>query len=532
MEKIKKGKKPTMLMILDGFGMRDEAHGNAIAAAKTPNLDEIFAKYPGTRLEASGLAVGLPEGQMGNSEVGHLNIGAGRVVYQELTKITKSIKDGDFFENPELLRAMNHARTHNSALHLLGLLSDGGVHSHMEHLFALLDMAKANGLKSVYVHCFLDGRDVPPQCALTYIEALTAHMNEIGIGQIALVSGRYYAMDRDKRYERLVKAYDAMTLGEGLSCATACAAVEDAYARGETDEFVLPSLIVCPEMVTVKDNDAMIMFNFRPDRAREITRAFIDPEFDGFERKKVCKNLCYVCMTQYDVTMPNVTVAFPPQTLDNTLGDYISSLGLKQLRIAETEKYAHVTFFFNGGVEEPRRGEDRILVPSPSVATYDMQPEMSAPLVCEKVIDEINATVTSVKQDACGGYKPEVTSKYDMIILNFANADMVGHTGVFDAAVAAVEALDKLVPQIVEAILEVGGQILLTADHGNADYMLDDAGNVMTAHSLSQVPLVYISGTNTITLADGGKLSDIAPTMLDLMGLEIPKEMTGRSLVR
>ena len=679
MDKIKIAKKPTMLMILDGFGMRDEAHGNAIAAAKTPNLDRIFAKYPGTRLDASGLAVGLPEGQMGNSEVGHLNIGAGRVVYQELTRITKSIKDGEFFENSELLRAMNHARTHNSALHLLGLLSDGGVHSHMEHLFALLDMAKANGLKSVYVHCFLDGRDVPPQCALSYIEALTAHMNEIGIGQIALVSGRYYAMDRDKRYERLAKAYDAMTLGpvcekgsdskeDGpLVAATACAAVDDGYARGETDEFVLPTCVLCRNMdvdpkiaammqkkcamgdakagtsddgcspngdakagtsddgcstngimgicgatkpcktsdvckmsvvcpnafkaVTVNDNDAMIMFNFRPDRAREITRAFIDPEFDGFARKKVCKNLCYVCMTQYDVTMPNVTVAFPPQTLDNTLGDYVSSLGLKQLRIAETEKYAHVTFFFNGGVEEPRLGEDRILVPSPMVATYDMQPEMSAPLVCEKVVSAIRGTAGAANAISEAGATSAISGagatsaisgagaanaisecKYDMIILNFANADMVGHTGVFDAAVAAVEALDKLVPQIVDAVLEAGGQLLITADHGNADYMLDDAGNVMTAHSLSQVPLVYVGGAvasadaegigtvasadaeeldtvasadaegveiakavpsgNSITLADGGRLCDIAPTMLDLMGLEIPKEMTGKSLVR
>lgn len=503
-------KRPTMLMILDGFGLNEHKTGNAIALAKKPALDQIFATYPSTRLDACGLAVGLPEGQMGNSEVGHLNIGAGRIVYQELTRISKSIEDGDFFQNPALIHAMDHAASNNSALHLLGLLSDGGVHSHINHLFALLTMAKRRNLTRVYIHCFLDGRDVPPRCAKTYIEQLQEYINELGLGEIVLLSGRYYAMDRDKRYDRVEKAYDAMTLGQGVTATTPLSALDAAYSRDENDEFVLPSVI---GNVTVNDNDAMIMYNFRPDRAREITRAFVDKDFDGFDRKKVIQNLNYVCMTQYDATMPNVEIAFPPQTLSNTLGDYLSSLGLKQLRIAETEKYAHVTFFFNGGVEEPTPLEDRILVPSPKVATYDLQPEMSAPIVTQRVLEQIH------------------NGTYDAIVLNFANADMVGHTGVMDAAISAIETLDQCVPKIVEAVLAAGGQILLTADHGNADCMLDDEGNVVTAHSLNQVPLVHISA-EPVTLAEGGKLADIAPTMLTLMGLPIPEEMTGTSLVK
>lgn len=499
-----------MLMILDGFGLNPRREGNAIAAANTPNLDRIFAKYPHTQLSACGLSVGLPEGQMGNSEVGHLNIGAGRVVYQELTRITKAAEDGSLFENPALNNAMDHALANNSALHFFGLLSDGGVHSHISHLFALLDMAKKKELKKVLVHCFLDGRDVPPRCANQYIKALQNHMNTLGIGEIATICGRYYAMDRDKRWDRVEKAYDAMTLGHGFETATGCAAVDSAYEREENDEFVQPSVTGAG---TVNDGDAIIMYNFRPDRAREITRAFADPAFDGFVRKKTVKNLKYVCMTQYDASMPGVEVAFPPQTLVNTFGDYIASLGLSQLRIAETEKYAHVTFFFNGGVEAPAPKEDRILVPSPKVPTYDLQPEMSAPEVTAQVLSQI------------------AEEKYDCIILNFANADMVGHTGIMNAAVKAVETLDTCVPQIVDAVLAKGGQILLTADHGNADCMTDEAGNTVTAHSLFPVPLVHIAGEPK-ELSDGGKLCDIAPTLLDLMGLKKPAEMTGRSLVK
>ena len=502
--------RPTMLMILDGFGERAETKGNAIAAADTPALDRIFATYPHTTLKACGLDVGLPEGQMGNSEVGHLNIGAGRIVYQDLTMITRAIENGDFFRNEALLSAIAHAKANHSTLHLLGLLSDGGVHSHIEHLLALIDMAKKNGVEKLCVHCFLDGRDVPPKCAGTYIDRLCDHMEKTGLGTIGIVSGRYYAMDRDKRWDRLEKAYDAMTTGEGLHAATGRAAVTEAYDRGETDEFVVPTVV--DGALPVEDGDAMIMFNFRPDRAREITRAFVDPDFDGFKRKKTVSDLCYICMTQYDATMPNVTLAYPPETPENTLGTWISSLGLKQLRIAETEKYAHVTFFFNGGVEEPNEGEDRILVPSPKVPTYDLQPEMSAPEVTEKVLEAI------------------ASDKYDLIILNFANADMVGHTGVFDAAVRAIETLDKCVPRIVDAVLEKDGQILLTADHGNADEMIASDGSPMTAHSLSDVPLLHIA-REPKALAGGGRLCDLSPTLLKLMGLEIPKEMTGKALV-
>ncbi len=506
-------KRPTMLMILDGYGLGKQDDGDAIAAAHTPHLDAIFSNYPMTTVKACGLDVGLPDGQMGNSEVGHLNIGAGRIIYQELTKITKSIEDGSFFDNRAFAKAIGHVKKNGSVLHLLGLLSDGGVHSHITHLLALIDLAKKNDIDKLCVHCFLDGRDVPPRSALEYMDRLTSYMKDVNLGRIGVVSGRYYAMDRDKRWERIVKAYDAMTLAEGLHAPTGRAAIEAAYERGENDEFVQPTVV--DGGWTVDDGDAMIMFNFRPDRAREITRAFMDDEFDGFafERKKKVSDICYICMTQYDSEMPNVTLAYPPETPENTLGVYLSSLGLQQLRIAETEKYAHVTFFFNGGVEEPEKGEDRVLIPSPKVPTYDIQPEMSAFEVTESVLKAI------------------ASDKYDLIILNFANADMVGHTGVKAAAVKAIETLDICVPRIVDAVLAAGGQILLTSDHGNADEMLDANGNVMTAHSLNDVPLVNISD-GALPLKDGGRLCDIAPTLLNLMDLEAPAEMTGKSLVQ
>lgn len=508
--------KPVMLMILDGFGLSNDINSSAILKANTPKLDEIFKNYPKTSLGASGLDVGLPDGQMGNSEVGHLNIGAGRIVYQELTRITKSINDGDFFENEILVAAMQHAINNNSALHIMGLLSDGGVHSHISHLFALIDMAKKYGINNLYIHCFLDGRDVPPRCALKYIEELQKHIANVSLGKIGIISGRYYAMDRDKRFERIELAYDALTLGNGIKADSPISAIEQAYKRDENDEFVLPTVIDDGSgFMPIKDNDSVIMFNFRPDRARQITRTFVAPasDFDGFNRKVVLNNLCYVCMTQYDATMPNVMVAYPPQTLANTFGAYIADKGLRQLRIAETEKYAHVTFFFNGGVEAPERNEDRILIPSPKVATYDLKPEMSAYEVKDRVIEEINKDI------------------YDVIVLNFANADMVGHTGIMDAAISAIEALENCVPPIIDAILEKDGQILLTADHGNADCMLDSKGNVVTAHSLNPVPLLYIANQKR-NLADGGILADIAPTLLDMLNLSKPKEMEGISLLK
>ena len=503
-------KRPTMLMILDGFGKAPAGAGNAISLAKKPNLDHLFDTYPSTQLLCCGEAVGLPDGQMGNSEVGHLNIGAGRVIYQDLSLITHAIKDGSFFKNPELNKAMDHVLANDSCLHLLGLVSDGGVHSHIDHLFGLLDMAKQKGIRRVAVHAFLDGRDVPPQCAVTYLEQLDAYMKEIGLGTIATVAGRYYAMDRDKRWERVQKAYDAMTLANQLHADSAAEAVEESYERGDNDEFVLPTSI--DPAVTVNDHDAMIMFNFRPDRAREITRTFVDPAFDGFVREKVIDDLCYICMTEYDATLPNVEIAFKPETYKNTLGEYISSLGGRQLRIAETEKYAHVTFFFNGGVEAPNPGEDRLLIPSPKVATYDLQPEMSAYLVTDALLEKIDEDI------------------YDLIILNFANCDMVGHTGVLEAAIKAVEAVDTCVGRIVEKVLAKGGQMLLTADHGNADVMIDEQGGPMTAHSLNPVPLLHIA-ENAAPLSDGGRLCDLSPTLLDMMGLPIPPEMTGRSLL-
>jgi 2,3-bisphosphoglycerate-independent phosphoglycerate mutase len=505
-------KKPTMLMILDGFGIAPPGDGNAIYLADTPNLDGIFAKYPKTSLKCGGSAVGLPDGQMGNSEVGHLNIGAGRIIYQDLSLIYKAIDDGTFFENPELNKAMDHCVKNSSTLHLLGLLSDGGVHSHIDHLLALVDMAKEKGVGKLAVHCFLDGRDVPPTSGIGYVEQLQAHLEKTGLGEISVISGRYYAMDRDKRWERVRKAYDAMTLGTGPSGADSPAAlVERSYADDVTDEFVVPVHIEGAPLVD--DGDAMIMYNFRPDRAREITRAFVDPDFDGFEREKTVDDLCYICMSQYDATLPNVEVAFKPETYNNTLGEYASDLGLRQLRIAETEKYAHVTFFFNGGVEEPNPNEDRILIPSPKVATYDLQPEMSAYLVTEELLKQIDS------------------DKYDLIIINFANCDMVGHTGVLEAAVKAVEAIDECVGRITEKMLEKDGQFLLTADHGNADEMIDAEGKPMTAHSLNDVPLALISNEPS-ELSDGGKLCDLAPTLLEMMEIEIPVEMEGHSLLK
>jgi len=503
--------RPTMLLIMDGYGVSGQQAGNAIAAANKPNLDRIFATYPHTTIGASGLQVGLPEGQMGNSEVGHLNIGAGRIVYQELTKITKSVQDGDFFENPVLNEAMDHALSKDSSLHLLGLLSDGGVHSHIDHLLALIRMAARKGLEKVFVHGFLDGRDVPPRCAVQYVIQCEETMKQIGVGSIATISGRYYSMDRDNRWERVTLAYQAMTSGIGEYADSAVAAVENAYSRGENDEFVRPTIVNSHGII--QDSDAIIMFNFRPDRAREITRTFVDPEFSGFQREKMPQDLYYACMTQYDKTMPNVHVAYLPQNLKNTFGQYIAELGLKQLRIAETEKYAHVTFFFNGGVEAPNPGEDRVLVDSPKVATYDLQPEMSAYGVTDRVLEQIAG------------------DRYDVIILNFANPDMVGHTGIMEAAVAAIEAIDSCVGKIADAVLAKGGQILLTADHGNAEAMLDETGAVQTAHSTNPVPLVFISNEPR-ELAEGGILADLAPTLLTMMKLPIPPEMTGKSLLK
>lgn len=501
--------RPTMLMILDGYGIREESHGNAIAAANKPNLDRLFTKYPFITLEASGEYVGLPDGQIGNSEVGHTNIGAGNVVLQDLPRINKSISTGEFYTNKVLLEAMENAASGHT-LHIMGLCSDGGVHSKLEHLYAVLEMAKRSKVKNVVIHCYLDGRDVPPRSAMTYLGALEDKCNELGVGRIGIISGRFYAMDRDKRWERLEPAYDALTLSEGVHASCAAEAIRLSYGKNESDEFVRPTVV---DATPVRDGDSVVFINYRPDRAREITRALVDPDFDGFDRKKLPQNLTYVCMTEYDVSMPNVKVAFPPEVVEPTLGGVVSAAGLTQLRIAETEKYAHVTFFFNGGVEAPVAGEDRILVPSPKVTTYDLQPEMSAPILTEKVLDAIDS------------------DKYDLIILNFANPDMVGHTGVFDAAVSAIEMLDGLVQQIAERVLSKDGQILLTADHGNADYMLDDNDNVVTKHSLSPVPLCHIANEPSPFNVPHGKLADIAPTLLTLMRLDVPQEMKGEVLV-
>lgn len=504
-------KKPLILIIMDGFGLRDSDMGNAIHAANHPNLTRLFHDYPTTQLGASGMDVGLPDGQMGNSEVGHTNIGAGRVVYQELTRITKSIQDGPFFDNEAFLGAVENCKKNDSALHLFGLLSDGGVHSHIEHIFGLLDLAKKNGLTKVFVHCFMDGRDVPPTSGIDFVKQLQAKLDEIGIGKIATINGRYYAMDRDNRFERLVKAYSAMVYGEGAYFDDPVAAVQASYDAEVTDEFIVP--VVTAKDGQIKANDSIIFANFRPDRAREITRTFVDPEFNGFERKNGFFPVYFVCMTQYDATMPNVHVAFKPQQLVNTFGEYIADNGLTQLRIAETEKYAHVTFFFNGGVEAPYKNESRDLIASPKVATYDMQPEMSAYKVCDKVVEEIKS------------------GKFDVIILNYANCDMVGHTGVFDAAVEAVQAVDTCVGKTVDAILEMGGVAMITADHGNADQMLEDDGvSPFTAHSCNPVPFCIVGYPDCKKL-NPGRLADIAPTMLQVLGLEKPAEMDGESLM-
>ena len=505
--------KLTMLMILDGFGKNENASGNAIDIANTPNLDELMKNNPTTTIHTSGLNVGLPEGQMGNSEVGHTNIGAGRIVYQELTRITKTIEDGDFFSISELCKAIENCKENNSKLHIMGLLSDGGVHSHMRHLFAILELAKRKGLEDVYVHCFLDGRDTPPASAENYILKLEEKMQEKGIGKIASISGRFFAMDRDKRWERVQKAYDAIVNGKGVKFTSAVMAIESSYQKEVFDEFVEPTVICNGEtpVATLNENDSVIFFNFRPDRAREITRCMVDKEFKEFETKEI-NNLYFVCFTQYDATMPNVEIAFKPTKLINTFGEYISKLGLKQLRIAETEKYAHVTFFFNGGNEKQYDGEDRILVPSPKVETYDLKPEMSAYEVTEKVIEQIE------------------NEKYNCIILNFANPDMVGHTGNMEAAVKAIETIDECVGKIIKSVNKVGGKLLITADHGNAEQMVDyKTGEPHTAHTTNPVPLIVV-GDNKIKLKEG-KLADLAPTMLDLMQIEIPKEMTGESLI-
>ena len=508
-------KKPTVLMILDGFGLNDKTEGNAVAQAKKPNIDALMKEYPFVKGNASGLAVGLPDGQMGNSEVGHLNMGAGRIVYQELTRITKEINDGEFFSNQALLDGIANVKENNSDLHLYGLLSDGGVHSHITHLYGLLELAKRQGVKNVYVHCFLDGRDTAPTSGKGFIEALEAKMAELGIGKIASISGRYYAMDRDNRWDRVQKAYDVLTKGEGETAESAVAAMEASYAKDVTDEFFVPTAITenGKPVATIKDKDTVIFFNFRPDRAREITRTFCADEFDGFDRG-ARKNVKYICFTEYDVTIPNKEVAFKKVELKNTFGEYLAAHGMTQARIAETEKYAHVTFFFNGGVEEPNVGEDRILVKSPKVATYDLQPEMSAPAVCEKLTDAIRS------------------GKYDVIIVNFANPDMVGHTGVENAAVKAIEAVDECVGKAVEAIKEVDGVMFICADHGNAEQLIDyKTGEPWTAHTTNPVPFILVNAGEGYGLREGGCLADIAPTLIELMGMEQPKEMTGKSLL-
>ena len=508
-------KKPTVLMILDGYGLNDRHDGNAVYEAKTPVMDSLMAEYPFVKGNASGLAVGLPDGQMGNSEVGHMNMGAGRIVYQELTRITKEINDGDFFKNEALLAAMKNAKDNDSAIHFMGLLSDGGVHSHNTHLYGLLEMAKREGLKKVYVHCFLDGRDTPPASGKGYIEELQAKMNEIGVGEIGVVSGRYYAMDRDNRWDRVELAYKALTQGEGVKGTDAAEAVQASYDNEKTDEFVLPTVIEKDgkPVASVQDHDSVVFFNFRPDRAREITRAFCDDEFKGFEREKKL-DLTFVCFTNYDDTIQNKIVAFNKVQLHNTFGEYLAAHDMTQVRIAETEKYAHVTFFFNGGVEEPNKGEDRILVKSPKVATYDLQPEMSAPQVCDKLVE-------AIKSD-----------KYDVVIINFANPDMVGHTGVESAAIKAIETVDACVGRAVEAIKAAGGVLFICADHGNAEVMVDEAtGEPWTAHTTNQVPFVLVGADPAYKLREGGRLCDIVPTLIELMGLEKPKEMTGESLL-
>lgn len=508
-------KKTTVLMILDGYGLNEKKEGNAVAEAATPVMDSLMKEYPFVKGNASGMAVGLPDGQMGNSEVGHLNMGAGRIVYQELTRITKEIQDGTFFENPALLKAVENCKKNDSALHMFGLLSDGGVHSHNTHLYGLLELAKRNDLKKVYVHCFLDGRDTPPASGKGYAEELESKMKEIGTGKIASVMGRYYAMDRDNNYDRVKLAYDALTRGEGLTAESGPAGIQASYDREETDEFVKPTVVVenGAPVALIKDQDSVVFFNFRPDRAREITRAFCDDDFKGFDREKRL-DLTYVCFSDYDPTIPNKEIAFHKIAVTNTFGEWLAANGMTQARIAETEKYAHVTFFFNGGVEEPNAGEDRILVNSPKVATYDLKPEMSAYEVCDKLTEAIRS------------------GKYDVVIINFANPDMVGHTGVEAAAIKAVEAVDECVGKAVEAVKDVDGVLFICADHGNAEQLVDyESGAPFTAHTTNQVPFILVNYDPAYTLREGGCLADIVPTLIEVMGKEQPEEMTGKSLL-
>lgn len=508
-------KKLYALIIMDGFAFAKDKNVSAIDRADTPNISSLMQKYKYTKLSASGLDVGLPDGQMGNSEVGHLNMGAGRIVYQELTRITKSIKDGDFYTNKELVSAVDHVKKTGGKLHFMGLLSDGGVHSHINHLYALLKLAKKSGIDNAYIHCFLDGRDVSPTSGQQYVNDLYDYTVNEKFGKIASVCGRYYAMDRDNRWDRVEQAYLMLTKGSGEKALNPYEAVKKSYIDGVTDEFVKPINIIenGKPVATIENGDAVIFFNFRPDRAREITYAFTEDDFTGFSREKI-QNLCYVCFTQYNITFKNVSVAYKPQNLSNTLGEYISGKGYKQLRIAETEKYAHVTFFFNGGVEAANEGEDRVLIPSPKVATYDLKPEMSAFEVTEKVIEAISS------------------NKYDLMILNFANCDMVGHTGIMEAAEKAVTVVDTCVGKVVSEILKSGGVAIITADHGNADCMIDGSGNPFTAHTTSPVPFILADDTRkNVKLKSGGKLADIAPTLLYMMGINIPKEMTGKILI-
>ena len=509
-------KKPAVLMILDGFGLNEKGEHNAVAEAKKPNIDKLMAEYPWVKGNASGMAVGLPEGQMGNSEVGHLNMGAGRIVYQELTRITKEIQDGTFFENPALMSAVENCKANDSALHMFGLLSDGGVHSHNTHLYGLLELAKRNNLSKVYVHAFLDGRDTPPASGKDFVADLEAEMAKIGVGEVASVCGRYYAMDRDNNYDRVQLAYNALTKGEGLQAASAVAAVVESYDRGETDEFVKPTVVMKngAPVATIKDGDSVIFYNFRPDRAREITRSFCDDDFKGFDRGERL-NIKYVCFSDYDPTIPNKEVAFHKIAVTNTFGEWLAAKGMKQARIAETEKYAHVTFFFNGGVEEPNEGEDRILVNSPKdVATYDLKPQMSAYEVCDQLVNAIKS------------------GKYDVIIINFANPDMVGHTGVEEAAIKAIEAVDECVGKAVEALKEVDGVMFICADHGNAEQLVDyETGAPFTAHTTNPVPFILVNADPSYKLREGGCLADIVPTIIELMGMEQPVEMTGKSLL-
>lgn len=509
------GKKPVVLMILDGYGLNNNCDHNAVCQGKTPVMDQLMSQCPFVKGNASGMAVGLPEGQMGNSEVGHLNMGAGRIVYQELTRITKSISDGDFFENQAFLEAVKNCKENHSALHMFGLVSDGGVHSHNTHIYGLLELAKRNGLEKVYVHCFLDGRDTPPASGKDFVAELEEKMKEIGVGEVASVMGRYYAMDRDNRWDRVEMAYKVLTEGTGEAADSAVDGIQASYDNGKTDEFVVPFAVMKNGQPTavIKDHDSVIFFNFRPDRAREITRAFCDDDFQGFERRSRL-NLVYVCFTDYDETIGNKLVAFHKQTITNTFGQFLADHGLTQARIAETEKYAHVTFFFNGGVEEPNKGEDRILVKSPKVATYDLQPEMSAPQVCDKLVEAIES------------------GKYDVIIINFANPDMVGHTGVEGAAIKAIETVDACVGRTVDAIKKADGVMFICADHGNAEQLVDyETGEPFTAHTTNPVPFILVNADPAYKLREGGCLADIAPTLIELMGMEQPEEMTGKSLL-